>query len=82
MAAHLGHSTAGNKRPRRDALQPSEAASEGMGDDPDDDAGIGVAMAVSCYGSRVGVAWFDEGQVRCARPLPVQARMAGAGPPS
>ena len=69
MPGDQGHSTAGNKRARRDGQDALEAASDGLQDDAEDEAGNGVAMAVSCNGSRVGVAWFDEGQVRDADRL-------------
>ena len=50
------HSTAPGKRPR--SAHGSEEEAEEAGEPRQ-----GVAMAVSCSGSRVGVAWFDEGAV-------------------
>jgi hypothetical protein len=49
------------KRARRDSGTPPPT-SEIVEDE--EEAASGVAMAVAVWGSRCGVAWFDEGKVR------------------
>lgn len=56
----MAESTAG-KRPRLQQPDASEAEQE---EAEAAEAGNGVAMAMATYGGRVGVAWFEEGQVR------------------
>ena len=67
MAESQAQSTFSYKRPRAHCgPHPAPAAPAGWEepeDGADDDPSSGVAMAVSCLGSRVGVAWFEEGEV-------------------